>query len=163
VNLAPKPFMSKKLAYPSRMRTAAQTVPCADSAGLAQSMFAHSFEFVAKPREAQRLQTIIPSALTRILKDVTGYAGCLVLVGSLEARLVNVVTLWQGPDANKRCEENVRWIHSILGPYLDHRLRLQTFLAFVPEILAHRPATNSTAKCLIEEPVRPQGEEACLV
>jgi hypothetical protein len=125
-------------------------------------MFAHSFEFVAKPSEAQHLQVSIPSALTSVLKDVTGFAGCLVMVASLEARLVNVVTLWKGADAHKRCAENVRWIQTILAPYMDHRLRLQTYLAMVPEIQTHRPATNAGTECFMEESVCPHGEEVCL-
>ena len=152
----------RKSAYFDSERPAAQTVAFVDSMGSQRSMFAHSFEFVAKPSETQQLQTALPSSMTRILKDVTGFAGCLVLVASLEARLVTVVTLWKGPDSHKRCAENIRWIQTILAPYMDHRLRLQTYLASVPPILEDRPATSVAGGCFINEPVCAQEEEVCL-
>lgn len=91
-----------------------------------------SVEFVAKPHEARRAQTAIPSALIGALQEVTGFAGCLVLVSDQEARLLTVVTLWSGNDRHKRCAENARWVHALLAPYLDRRLRVQTLVAHLP-------------------------------
>jgi len=158
------PVISKKLAYSH------SASPAGPSTGLVhpvvappQSMFAHSFEFVAKPSETQRLQAAIPSALAGILKDVTGFAGCLVMTASLEARLVNVVTLWKGVDAHKRCAENVHWIQTILKPYMDHRLRLQTYLASVPGFAAAQSSpANAADPCFIDEQGCSQREEVCL-
>jgi len=52
-----------------------------------------SIEFVAKPHEAHRAELAIPSALAAAFKEVTGFAGCLVMVSDQEARLLTVVTL----------------------------------------------------------------------
>jgi hypothetical protein len=101
-----------------------------------------SVEFVAKPEEARRAQTAIPSALIGALKEVTGFAGCLVMVSDQEARLLTVVTLWSGGDRHKRCAENARWVHALLAPYVDRRLRVQTLVAHLPllPVLPSEPA-----------------------
>src|SRR6266403_520206 len=44
-----------------------------------------SVEFVAKPQEAHRVQAAIPTALAGALKDVNGFAGCLVMISDQEA------------------------------------------------------------------------------
>ena len=62
----------------------------------APPLTALSIEFVAKPQEAHRVEDAIPAAIAGALKDVTGFAGCLVLISDQEARLVTVVTLWAG-------------------------------------------------------------------
>lgn len=95
-------------------------------------MTALSIEFVAKPHEARRAQTGIPSAIIGALQEVTGFAGCLVMVSDQEARLLTVVTLWSGNDRHKRCAENARWVHALLAPYMDRRLRVQTLVAHLP-------------------------------
>jgi hypothetical protein len=91
-----------------------------------------SVEFVAKPQEARRAQSAIPSALIGALQEVTGFAGCLVLVSDQEARLLTVVTLWSGNNRHKLCAENARWVHALLAPYMDRRLRVQTLVAHLP-------------------------------
>jgi hypothetical protein len=91
-----------------------------------------SIEFVAKPQEARRAQSAIPSALICALQEVSGFAGCLVMVSDQEARLLTVVTLWRGNDRQKRCAENARWVHALLAPYVDRRLRVQTLVAHLP-------------------------------
>jgi hypothetical protein len=89
-------------------------------------------EFVAKPQEARRAESAIPDSLVGALKDVTGFAGCLVMVSDQEARLVTVVTLWAGEERAKRCIQHVRWINTLLAPYVDRRLRVQTMNARLP-------------------------------
>jgi hypothetical protein len=128
------------------------------------SLIAHSVEFVAKPQDAVRIQATVPSALTGILRDVTGYAGCLVMASHHEARLVTVVTLWKGQDAYKRCAQNVRWIEALLAPYVDRRLRMQTLVAALPAGFQVGLETNGDAACSILEPPCPQEqqEEVCL-
>lgn len=125
-------------------------------------MLAHSFEFVAKPSEIQRLQVNIPAALTGVLKDVTGFAGCLVMVGALEARLVTVVTLWAGLGSHRRCSENVRWIQTILAPYVDRSLRMQTHFAAVSSILTHQPEANAADERFLEQANGTHGEGLCV-
>jgi len=50
------------------------------------------------PRSSPR-GSAIPAAIADALRDVTGFAGCLVMISDQEARLVTVVTLWAGDDA----------------------------------------------------------------
>jgi len=96
------------------------------------SVTALSVEFVAKPQAAHRVESAIPAALTGALQNVSGFAGCLVMVSEQEARLVTVITLWVGSDRVKQCRENVRWVHKLLAPYVDRCLRVQTLAAHCP-------------------------------
>src|SRR5262249_46639268 len=95
-------------------------------------MSALSVEFVAKPEESHRVQSVIATALEGTLEEVSGFAGCLVMISDQEARLVTVVTLWTGEDRLKHCRENARWIQRLLTPYLDRCLRVQTLIAHLP-------------------------------
>ena len=102
-----------------------------------------SVEFVAKPQEAHRVEAAIPAAVAGALKDVIGFAGCLVMISDQEARLVTVVTLWGGDDRVERCGENVRWVHALLAPYVDRCLRVQTMVAHAPLLPVIRPETTA--------------------
>jgi hypothetical protein len=97
-------------------------------------MTAMSMEFVAKPQEAHRVQTAIPAALAGALQNVSGFAGCLVMVSEQEARLVTVITMWVGNDRLKQSRDNVRWVHKLLAPYVDRCLRVQTLAAHLPAV-----------------------------
>jgi len=122
-----------------------------------------SIEFVAKPHEAHRAQLAIPSALAGALKEVTGFAGCLVMASDEEARLLTVVTLWSGKERQKLCSENLPWVRALLAPYLDRCLRVQTLNAHLPALAEIFPpldaAENSSAT------LGPSAEEetACVV
>jgi hypothetical protein len=114
---------------------------------------------VAKPQEAHRVQAAIPAAIAGALKDVTGFAGCLVMISDQEARLVTVVTLWAGNERVKYCRENVRWVDALLSPYLDRRIRVQTMVAHLPMI---RPETNDTSECFAMRNLSSEDETACV-
>jgi len=122
-----------------------------------------SIEFVAKPHEAHRAQSVIPPALAAAFKEVTGFAGCLVMVSDQEARLLTVVTLWSGKERQKLCNENLRWVRALLAPYLDRCLRVQTLNAHLPapaEIFSPlEAAQNSSA----ERGPSAEEETACVV
>jgi len=121
-----------------------------------------SVEFVAKPQEAHRVQAAIPAAIASALKDVTGFAGCLVMISDHEARLVTVITLWAGNDRAKCCSQNARWVHALLAPYLDHRLRVQTMAAHLPVLPVIQPETNSTDECSIDQDFVCEDETVCV-
>lgn len=93
-----------------------------------------SVEFVAKPQETHRVQSAIPTALAGALENVSGFAGCLVMVSEQEARLVTVITLWVGHDRVKQSRENVRWVQKLLAPYADRCLRVQILNAHSPAL-----------------------------
>ena len=105
-------------------------------------MTALSIEFVAKPHEAHRAQLAIPSALAAAFKEVTGFAGCLVMVSDQEARLLTVVTLWSGDERQKLCNENLRWVRALLATYLDRCLRVQILNAHLSLLAAGLPAPD---------------------
>ncbi len=125
-------------------------------------MTALSIEFVAKPQEAHRVEDAIPAAIAGALKDVTGFAGCLVMISDQEARLVTVVTLWAGHDRMKRCSQNVRWVNALLTPYLDRRLRAQTMVAHMPLLPANQPETVAASESTAMQDLESDDETACV-
>jgi hypothetical protein len=128
----PSTTNTNNVAFPFPQALGASPFSTASVATANSPVTALSVEFVAKPEEARRAQSAIPSALIGALKEVTGFAGCLVLVSDQEARLLTVVTLWSGNDRQKRCAENARWVQALLAPYVDRRLRVQTLVAHLP-------------------------------
>ena len=90
-------------------------------------------EFVAKPNEAHKVHAALPAAIDGAFGEIAGFAGSFVMIANHEARLVTVVTFWMGEDRLQRCNENLRWVRTLLAPYLDRCLRVQTLAAFVPE------------------------------
>ena len=131
-------------------------------------MTALSVEFVAKPQEAHRVQAAIPAALAGALKDVNGFAGCLVMISDHEARLVTVITLWAGSDRAQCCSQNVRWIHALLKPYLDRCLRVQTMAAHLPVLPlldflpAAPPETETAVACSMMQDGISEDETVCV-
>ena len=121
-----------------------------------------SVEFVAKPQEAHRVQSTIPAALACALKEVTGFAGCLVMISDQESRLVTVVTLWAGEGRLKRCDENARRVRTLLAPYVDRCLRVQTFHAHLPFLLLLRPEASAAAGRPELASFSSEGEEVCV-
>jgi len=112
------------------------------------AVHALSMEFVAKPNQAHRAQAAVPAAIHGTLRDVTGFAGCLVMSSDQEARLMKVITFWRGADAARRCAQNTRWLCKLLEPYLDGGLKCRTYIA-------HSPASS-----LSEERFAPPKTEA---
>lgn len=112
----------------------------------APGALALSVEFVAKPQETHRVQSAIPADIAGALKDVTGYAGSLVMISEQEARLVTVIALWVGEDRLKQCRENTRWVHKLLAPYVDRCLRVQTLVAHLPALPMIQEATNAAGE-----------------
>jgi hypothetical protein len=98
----------------------------------ASSSLAMTIEFVAKPDKARSAPASLPAAITDTLKEVTGFAGCIVMVSDQEARLITVVTLWTGNDSQKCCAKNLRWVRALLSNYIDRCLRVQTMVAHLP-------------------------------
>ncbi len=130
--------------------TVPRSCPPADCAGSNCQVTALSIEFVAKPHEAHRAQWAIPSALAAAFKEVTGFAGCLVMASDQEARLLTVVTLWSGKEPQKLCNNNLRCVRALLATYLDRCLRVQILNAQLPALAGIFPpldaAQNSSAK-----------------
>ena len=121
-----------------------------------------SVEFVAKPQEALRAESAIPEAIAGALKDVTGFAGCLVMVSDQEARLVTVVTLWSGAERAMRCKQNVRWVKALLAPYVDRCLRVQTMNARLPHMAMSQKETKESAFGSEEQKRNSQDETVCV-
>jgi hypothetical protein len=124
--------MTNNVIYPFRYRPSLKSSAASPATSALAPVTALSVEFVAKPEESHRVQAAIPAALAGALKDVDGFAGCLVMISDHEARLVTVVTLWAGNDRAQCCRQNTRWVHALLKPYLDRCLRVQTMIAHLP-------------------------------
>ena len=121
-------------------------------------MAALSIEFVAKPQEAAKVHSVIPSAVAKALGEVTGFAGCFVFIANHEARLVTVVTLWTGADRVNLCGQNAKWVRALLKPYLDRCLRVQTLSAFIPAIPEARHGLHGATSTADEEVFSVQDE-----
>jgi hypothetical protein len=87
-----------------------------------------SVEFVAMPQQTSRVQSALPPDIDAVFHAIEGYAGCMVLVSDLEARLITVITLWQGETRSQNCSDNARWVKRLLTPYVDRWLRTQTLI-----------------------------------
>jgi hypothetical protein len=122
------------------------------------AMTALSVEFVAKPEAAREAEHAIPMEIDGSLREVGGYAGCLVMVSKQEARLITVVTFWTGANRAERCNENARWVFALLKPYVDRCLRSQTVFARVPLEAALWSLRRGAAS---DEPAKELEEESC--
>ncbi len=151
-----------RIALPSLQTAPARAQASSTGTLSVPAVTALSVEFVAKPREAQQVEAAIPAAIVGAFKDVTGFAGCLVMISDHEARLITVVTLWAGDDREKRCVENIRWVRALLAPYLDRCLRVQTMFAHLPVLPAIQAGINAGDECLIKDTVVPEDETVCV-
>jgi hypothetical protein len=152
--------MTNSVTYPFLQKPPLESNPNAHGTSGFPPFTALSVEFVAKPQQAHRVEAAIPAALAGALNDVSGFAGCLVMISHYEARLVTVVTLWAGNDRAKCCSQNERWVHALLKPYLDRCLGVQTMIAHLPVLpmLQYlpkiQPEANGADECLtIQGPV----------
>jgi hypothetical protein len=148
--------------YPYSHAAGLKTRSPSNAKSCAPTMSALSIEFVAKPQEAHRVESAIPAAVAGALRDVTGFAGCLVMISDQEARLVTVVTLWSGHDRTKSCNQNVRWVNALLAPYLDHRLRMQTMVAHLPVLPMNQLETVATSKRAAMQDLESEDETVCV-
>jgi hypothetical protein len=145
--------MTNSVTYPFRQQNKLKPTPPANGTSAFPPLTALSIEIVAKPQEAHRVEAAIPAAIAGALKDVNGFAGCLVMISDLEARLVTVITLWTGNHRAKCCSQNKRWVHALLQPYLDRYLRVQTMVAhlqvlpLLDSLPAIPPQTNVGDEC----------------
>jgi len=154
--------MTTNVARPFPQTAALNSPPPTTGRSGGPSVAALSVEFVAKPQEAHRVEAAIPAAIAGALKDVTGFAGCLVMISDQEARLVTVVTLWAGDDRVELCSQNARWVHALLKPYLDRCLRVQTMVALLPVLPAIRPETFAAGECSEMQDLLSQEENICV-
>ena len=90
-----------------------------------------SVEFIAKPEQTHRLREAILTTLQDGLGRVPGFVRCLVMISAREARLITVVTFWTGAEGTTFCSKRERWVRSLLMPYVDHCLRVQTLEAWL--------------------------------
>jgi len=120
-----------------------------------------SVEFVATPRGALDVQTAIPAAITSAMKEIAGFAGCVVMIAEQEARLITVITFWSGPDRAKKCSDNARWVYQLLVPYLDRCLRVQTLVAHLP-VLPNLQNDTATLDARSASRKSADGDEACV-
>jgi hypothetical protein len=155
------PNPESKVAFPFSKALAKESYLSKVYASSNSQVTALSIEFVAKPHEAHRARLAIPSALAGALREVTGFAGCLVMVSDQEARLLTVVTLWSGDERQKLCNENLRWVRAVLATYLDRCLRVQILNAHLPPVAAGLPAQDVADDSSVEDCPSSDKETAC--
>jgi hypothetical protein len=131
-------------------------------ASAGSSSLALTIEFVAKPDKARSAPSVLPGAITGALGDVTGFAGCLVMVSDQEARLITVVTFWTGNDSQKSCSENLRWVRALLSNYVDRCLRVQTMIAHLPSLSVPRQESNSLGESSFMQQPAVSEETVCM-
>lgn len=154
--------LAGNVVLPSRQSSALKSKRAAPKEAGAPGVTALSVEFVAKPEKARSAPTAIPAAITGAFQDVAGFAGCLVMVSAQEARLVTVVTLWAGNGREKRRGENLRWVQTLLAPFVDHRLRAQTLVVHGPALSLLPGERNAAGAGFIEEDsASPDEENVC--
>ena len=156
------PSKSQGVAYPYGQAALLKTQPPSHSKSSVPPLTALSIEFVAKPQEAHCVEVAIPTAVAGALKDVTGFAGCLVMISDQEARLVTVVTLWAGHDRTKCCSQNIRWVNALLAPFLDRRLRTQTMVAHLPVLPMDQPAKAAASESVAMQSLESEDETVCV-
>ena len=154
--------LANKVEFPFPKASATQSYPPTVTRASNFQVTALSIEFVAKPHEAHRAQLAIPPALAGALQEVTGFAGCLVMVSDQEARLLTVVTLWSGKERQKLCNENLRWARALLAPYLDRCLRVQILNAHLPATGAILPARDAADDSSDEDCLSAEEETGCV-
>lgn len=152
---------ANEVAFPFPRPSATESYSPKVSATSNSQVTALSIEFVAKPHEAHRAQSAIPSALAAAFKEVTAFVGCLVMVSDQEARLLTVVTLWSGNERQKLCNENLRWVRALLAAYLDRCLRVQILNAHLPLLAAGLPAPDVVDDSSVEDCPSSDKETAC--
>jgi len=96
------------------------------------------------------------------LEDFAGFAGSLVMVSDLEARLITVIIFWQGGEARSSCAQSVRRVSTLLAPYLDHRLRAQNLLAHLPTPQAPSNGFSSIDRSFITSDSMAKEANACV-
>ncbi|HYT20376.1 MAG TPA: hypothetical protein VEW05_09135 [Candidatus Polarisedimenticolia bacterium] len=156
------PNIENSAVYPYSYAAGLKTQSPSNGKSGAPPLTALSIEFVAKPREAHRVEAAIPAAVAGALRDVTGFAGCLVMISDQEARLVTVVTLWAGHDRTKCCNQNVRWVNALLAPYLDRRLRTQTMVAHLPVLPMDQTENVAASESAAMQNIESEDETVCV-
>jgi len=100
-------------------------------------------DFVAKPDGSGELMTELATAIeaTELLRE--GLEGSIVLVSDREARLVTVLTFWDGVQFAAGREVRIAWMQKLLRPFADGGIRAHTsFPRFVGHGLRELPAAK---------------------
>jgi hypothetical protein len=90
------------------------------------SRTAISVEFVAKPNFSQHVRALVPAAVNKTFADLSGFAGCALMVSDQEERLITLFTFWHGRLDSTAVAHNTRWLCKLLEAYMDRKLRVQT-------------------------------------
>lgn len=128
-----------------------------------ESLAALCIEFVAKPKEGNRLPSAIPTAVRDGLAQFPGFVGCLVMISDREPRLVSVITFWTGADRATCCGKRAGWVQGLLMPYVDHCLRVQTADAYLSALCSSWGGVVGTESASQAETSSEQGYPLCVV
>jgi hypothetical protein len=89
--------------------------------------------FIARPERVAELTACLEGPVTRLLREVRGFASAIVLQSHQEGRSVLVLTFWETKaQAMKNCWEQLSTVRQLVSPLVDVRTKVQTFQASVP-------------------------------
>jgi hypothetical protein len=94
-------------------------------------VLSHSVEFVALPGRTEKLCTEIPLAMQKAYGNSESFAGCIVLVSEQEARLMTVLTLWNGADPANASDDSLESLKRLLEPHVDSWMRTRRFISLL--------------------------------
>lgn len=91
--------------------------------------------FIAKPASVSDLADCINGPLIRLLRQVAGFDGAVVLRAHKEGRNITVLTFWKTEaQAMQTCWEEFPAVCRMLYPLVDACTRVQTFHGTVAEL-----------------------------
>ena len=91
--------------------------------------------FIAKPESVDDLASCINGPLIRLLRQIAGFSGAVVLRAHKESRNVTVLTFWKTEtQATQTCWEEFSAVCQMLYPLVDVCTRTQTFHGTMAEL-----------------------------
>lgn len=94
------------------------------------SLNARSVGLIAKPERTEHLAACIEGSVTDFLRQMSGFAGVVVLHSRSDGRSLLVLTFWEtAKQAATNCWEEVNSVRKALSPMVDVYTKVQTFRA----------------------------------
>ena len=91
--------------------------------------------FIARPDSVDDLANCINGPLMRLLRQIAGFSGAVVLRAHRESRSVTVLTFWKTEaQAMQTCWEEFSAVCQMLYPLVDVCTRVQTFHGTMAEL-----------------------------
>ena len=94
--------------------------------------------FIAKPQRVGELTACFEGPVTRLLNQVPGFAGAMILNCHNEWRKVTVLTFWETEAQAAKCHwEDYSTVRRLIAPLVDLSAKVETFEAVLPATCCH--------------------------